>query len=191
MQRQAIVFRTEDRVEANFEEVAGRAVGEGELTLGEDRLTVFRTTRLVGRQRDAGDTIGSEARKLAVVAYAVIVGIDPDLQLGEGIVACVDLAVTVAIERGQSRNTACKLPAVEIRREDFRAVVDGAVTVDIIGEDAIVAGPGDLILVTGIMSNETQLLAGEKAQQSSRPADRASASRSSNAGRPARLTTDE
>jgi hypothetical protein len=73
--RQAVVVRSEDRVEADFEEVAGRAVGEGELTLGEDRLAVFFATRLVGRQRDAGDTVGGQARKLALVADAVIVGI--------------------------------------------------------------------------------------------------------------------
>ena len=149
--RQRIRIRAEDRIEADFHEVAGRSIREGEGASREDCLAIFLTAGVVGGERDAGDAVVEEARQLALVADAVVVGINPDLQLGEGVVIRIDNAVTIRIERSQSRHTACKLSAVEVRREDFRAVVDQAVAVNVIGQDAIVAGPGDLVrLAIGI-----------------------------------------
>ncbi len=86
--------------------------------------------------------------QLAGIGHAVLVGVDPDFQgiqgvgdvddavaveIGEPVVACVDLAVMVAVERRQLR----KAPSLRAA-EHLAVVVDLAVAVEVAHQDAVV-----------------------------------------------------
>jgi hypothetical protein len=143
------VAATERGVEGDLDEVAGRTVRQRVAAVREHRLTVDVSVRGTGIEREAGDLVIRQARKLAGIADAVVVQVLPDGELREGLVVGIDLAVMVAVERRQ-RGQAIDIGAAgKVRREDLAAIVDRPVAIHVIGQDAIGArGPGDLVLVT-------------------------------------------
>ncbi|ESS51114.1 hypothetical protein L665_00333 [Ralstonia solanacearum SD54] len=155
----------EDRVEAvgdkvGFDDVGLVAVGPGDLRLAGDNVAaadVLEGAGLAG-QVDVLDTELAEQKHFVGLLDAVLIGIGPDRELAEGGVAGVDVAVGVAVQRGE------RLEAVGGERsvgqcagiaKELGAAGDRAIrSVD---EEAAGGDPSDRFLLAGVGEIEQDL----------------------------------
>jgi hypothetical protein len=84
------------------------------------------------RQVQLDDAAVGQAAQLAGIGIAVVVGVDPELDVLEALVAGIDLAVVVAVLQRQGRKAvahALALRVVRAHAEELAAVVDLAIAV--------------------------------------------------------------
>ena len=137
---------TEAGLEVHLDELAAGSISVRERAARADPLPIDRFAGCGGNKVDAGDPVVAKRAQFAWIADAIVVGILPDHQPVEALIGLVDPAIAIAVQTGQRRHAARILPSGELRREHFRAVVDGAIAVHIERQDAVLAlGPGHLV----------------------------------------------
>ena len=116
------------------------AVGVGHAGGAHEHVAVLGGGAGVGGDGQAGDAGVRQGQQFACVGNAVAIGIAPDAQVGKAVVAQVDHAVGVAVERGQGGPAVGGFAAVGqggARAQQFGAAVDHAVQVQVDGQQAV------------------------------------------------------
>ena len=128
--------------EAGIGKCTTGSIGPGEAAGSVDHHVAVncRVAYPVADQRNAGDAHVSKRLEFTSFCHSVAVGILPNPELGEGRIAGAQHAIVIAvITDGQP----LKVGQAVTAKDDFRAVVDNAIAVQVNRQQAVVpAGPG-------------------------------------------------